>query len=435
MADRLLPRDAALDRLRTLHAKSIDLTLGRVHRLLDALGRPQDRLPPTIHVAGTNGKGSTVAFLRSIAEAAGLSVHAFTSPHLVRFAERIRLNGALITDEALAELIDRVEAANAGGEITFFEITTCAALQAFAATPADLLVLEVGLGGTWDATNVLDAPLASVIAPVDLDHREFLGDTIAQIARDKAGIIKPGRPAFSARQSPDAEREIAARAHAVGAPLFVMGRDFDPRAEGGRLVFEDARGRLDLPLPALGGPHQIANAGLAIGALRELFDFRETAFARGVEGASWPARLQRLAAGPLAERAAAAAAELLLDGGHNPHAARALSEAMRERGADGRPLVLITGLLANKDAAGFFGPFAPLRPRVFTVPIEAERVHAPQALTDAACAAGLQAEPCASAEEALSRALASADRPRVLICGSLYLAGEVLARSPDTWPT
>lgn len=435
MSDRLLPRDAALDRLGTLHARSIDLTLGRVHRLLEALGRPQDRLPPTIHVAGTNGKGSTVTFLRSIAEAAGLRVHAFTSPHLVRFAERIRLNGTLITDEALGELIDRVEAANAGGEITFFEITTCAAIQAFAETPADLLVLEVGLGGTWDATNVIDQPLAGVIAPVDLDHREFLGDTIAEIARDKAGIVKPGRPAFSARQHPDAEREIAARAEAVRAPLSVMGRDFDARAEAGRLVFEDAQGRLQLPPPALGGPYQIANAGLAIATLRGLFDFPEAAFARGLEAATWPARLQRLTRGPLGERAEAAGAELLLDGGHNPHAARALADAVRERGADGRPPVLITGLLANKDALGFFGPFASLRPRVFTVPIDADRPHAPEALAGFAREAGLSAEPCESVDEALERALASAGRPRVLICGSLYLAGEVLARSEETWPT
>jgi len=435
VADRLLPRDAALDRLKTLHARAIDLSLDRVRRLLDALGRPQDRLPPVIHVAGTNGKGSTLAFLRAIAEAAGLKVHVFTSPHLVRFAERIRLNGTLIADAALADLLDRVEAANAGEAVTFFEITTCAALQAFAETPADLVLVEVGLGGRWDATNVFEAPLAAVITPVDQDHAEFLGTDLAGIAAEKAGIVKRSRPVFSARQRPEAEVAIVRIADELSAPLFLMGRDFDAWAEKGRLIYQDDAGRLDLPRPALAGPHQIANAGLAVAALRRLGLAAEPAFAGGVAEARWPARLQQLTRGPLGARATAAGADLLLDGGHNPHAAAALAAALRELQArDPRPLALIVAMLGSKDAAGFFAPFAALRPRVFTVPFEAERTIPPPELATIATAAGLHAEPAADVEAALDRAL-TLDAPRVVICGSLYLAGEVLARSPETWPT
>ncbi len=434
MTDRLLPRDAALDRLKTLHARAIDLSLGRVERLLDALGRPQDRLPPVIHVAGTNGKGSTVAFLRAMAEAAGLRVHVFTSPHLVRFAERIRLTGTLITDEALAELLDRVEAANDGEPITFFEITTAAALRAFAETPADLCLVEVGLGGRWDATNVFAAPLASVITPVDYDHAEFLGTELAGVAAEKAGIVKRGRPVFSARQPPEAEAVIERVAGDLQAPLRMMGRDFDAWAENGRMTFSDDHGVLDLPLPALTGPHQIANAGLAIATLRGLTLVQDAVFDDGLRNARWPARLQRLTAGPLGEQARAAGADLILDGGHNPHAASALADALREMQArDPRPLALIVAMLASKDAGGFFGPLAALQPRVFTATFEAERVVPPPELAEVACGAGLQAEPMASVEAALDRAL-TLGAPRVVICGSLYLAGEVLARSEATWP-
>lgn len=435
MSDRLLPRDAALDRLKTLHARAIDLSLGRVERLLDALGRPQDRLPPVIHVAGTNGKGSTVAFLRAMAEAAGLRVHVFTSPHLVRFAERIRLGGTLISDEALADLLERVEAANAGGAITFFEITTCAALQAFAETPADLCLVEVGLGGRWDATNVFARPLASVITPVDYDHAEFLGTDLGGIAAEKAGIVKRGRPVFSARQRPEGEAVIERIAAELDAPLRTMGRDFDAWAENGRMTFSDEAGVLDLPAPALAGPHQIANAGLAVATLRGLALVPDGAFDEGVRTARWPARLQRLTAGPLGERARAAGADLILDGGHNPQAAAALAEALRELQArDPRPLALIVAMLASKDAAGFFAPLAALAPRVLTVSFEAERVVAPADLAGIARDGGLPAEPAPSVEAALDRALAL-KAPRVVICGSLYLAGVVLARSEATWPT
>jgi len=438
VSDHLLPRDAALDRLKTLHARAIDLSLGRVGRLLETLGRPQDRLPPVIHVAGTNGKGSTVAFLRAIGEAAGLRVHAFTSPHLVRFAERIRLAGRLIDDEALTDLLDRVERANAGEPITFFEITTAAALLAFAETPADLCLLEVGLGGRYDATNVVPAPAVSVIAPVDLDHREFLGDTVEQIAAEKAGILRPGVPAVIGRQSEPALGVIEAEAERLGAPLLVMGRDFDSWPERGGMAFSDAQGLLDLPGPALPGPHQVDNAGLAIAAARALADARITdaAVAAGIAGAVWPARMQRLTAGPLAEAAAARGADLWLDGGHNPHAARALADTLARMAArDGRPTTLIAGLLANKDADAWFAAFAGSGARVLTVGGYAEAATEPEALAEAARRAGLEAEPTGDLDTALSRALsANGPPPRLLIAGSLHLAGEALSRSPATWP-
>ena len=431
--DHLLPRDAALDRLKTLHARAIDLSLGRIERLLEALGRPQDRLPPTIHVAGTNGKGSTVAFLRAMAEAQGLRVHAFTSPHLVRFAERIRLAGEVIGEDALAALLDRVEAANAGEAITFFEITTAAALLTFSEVPADLLLLEVGLGGTWDATNVIASPLASVIAPVDYDHAEFLGTELAGIAAEKAGIIKAGRPVFSAGQALEAQGVIVARAAELGAPLTLGGRDWRAWSEGDGMVVQDNGGRLSLPAPALGGPHQVQNAGLAIATLRGLGLADEAAIARGLNSATWPARMQRITAGPLGAMAQEAGAELWLDGGHNPHAGRALGAALAEMSRDGRPLSLIVGMLGSKDASGFFAPLAALRAPVWTVSFEAERTTPPPELAATARAAGLDAQPAESVQAALAAALAGG-ATRVVICGSLYLAGEVLARDEATWP-
>jgi dihydrofolate synthase/folylpolyglutamate synthase len=438
MTDHLRAHDAALERLRALHPIKIDLSLGRITRLLEALGRPQDRLAPVVHVAGTNGKGSTVAFVRAIAEAAGMRVHVLTSPHLVRFAERIRLAGTLITDEALAELLARVEAANAGQPITFFEITTAAALLAFAETPADLCVLEVGLGGRFDASNVVDAPAVSVICPVDYDHREFLGDDLARIAWEKAGIIKPGRPVVCARQAEAADAAIEREAARLGAPLALMGRDFDAWAERGRMAFSDERGLEDLPAPRLAGAHQVANAGLAIAACKTLGDPRidAEALAAGVAAASWPARLQPLTAGPYGARARARGADLWLDGGHNPHAARAVALAFASLANDGRPVVMITGMLANKDAAGFFRPFADLSPRVLAIPFDAAAAADPEALAAAARQAGLEARACAGLDEALDLALAGeGPTPHVLICGSLYLAGEVLAASPETWPS
>ncbi|MFN3859772.1 MAG: bifunctional folylpolyglutamate synthase/dihydrofolate synthase [Caulobacter sp.] len=436
MSDHLRAHDAALERLRALHPRKIDLSLGRMRRLCAALGDPQRRLPPVIHVAGTNGKGSTVAFLRAMAEAEGLRVHVFTSPHLVRFAERIRLAGTLISDPHLAEVLARVEAANGGEPATFFEITTAAAFQAFSEVPADLLLLEVGLGGSLDATNVIEAPAVSVIAPVDHDHREFLGDSLTAIAGEKAGIIKPGRPVVCAWQQEEAFAVIEARAAALGAPLTAMGRDFDAYEQGGRLLVQFEDRLLDLPAPALSGGHQFANAGLAAAAALALGGIGEGAIAEGVAGARWPARLQRLTAGPLAARATAAGSDLWLDGGHNVHAARALADTLaRWKGRDGRETVLVCGLLANKDAEGFFDALRGGPAEVIATPFEAEAASPPERVVAAARAAGLAARAAASLDEALELALAGGGHPRrVLICGSLYLAGEVLALSPETWP-
>jgi dihydrofolate synthase/folylpolyglutamate synthase len=439
MTDRLLPVDAALERLKALHPKKIDLSLGRMKRLCAALGHPERKLPPVVHVAGTNGKGSTVAFVRAIAEAAGLKVHVYTSPHLVRFAERIRVAGALISDDQLSAALDRVEAANAGQPITFFEVTTAAAFTAFADTPADVCVLEVGLGGALDATNVIERPAVSVITPVDYDHREFLGDTIEQVAAEKAGILKAGAPAVIGRQRENALAVIESRADKLGVPLTVLGRDFDAYAERDGMVFQGLDRLYDLPRPSLAGPHQIENAALAIVAAGALGDPRidSEALAQGIAHATWPGRFQHLTSGPLAERAKAAGADLVLDGGHNAHAAKALARAVGDLGRrDGRPPVLITGMLANKDALAFFSEFAALKPPVFTVPVESEAATEPRALAQTARMLGLEAEPCDSLEQALQRALATGGEPppRVLICGSLYLVGEALSRSPETWP-
>ena len=438
MTDLLRASDRALERLKDLHPKKIDLSLERIERVLDALGRPQDALAPVIHVAGTNGKGSTVAFVRAIAEAAGLSVNVLTSPHLVRFVERIRLGGELIGEAHLNDVLERVEAANAGAPITFFEITTAAAILAFAEREADLCILEVGLGGRFDATNVVDRPAVSVIAPVDYDHREFLGTNLGQIAWEKAGIVKPGRPVVSARQAEAAEAAIEAEAERMGAPLELMGRDFDAWQERGRLIFQDRRGLEDLPAPGLVGEHQIDNAGLAVAAIRALGDGRigEEALAAGVGGASWPARFQRLTAGPYGRMAQDHGADLWLDGGHNPHAARAVARQLERLARDGRGVAIIAGLLANKDARGFFEPFVPLGPRILTIPFEAEAAAGPTELAEAAVAAGhVSVQACGDLRHALHSALdVDGPPPHVLICGSLYLAGEVLAASPETWP-
>lgn len=421
-------------RLRARHPQRIDLSLGRMRALCAALGDPQHRLPPVIHVAGTNGKGSTVAFIRAIAKAAGLRVHAYTSPHLVRFNERIRLAGRLIEDEALNAVLDRVEAAidASGSEATVFESTTAAAFLAMSETPADLAVIEVGLGGVLDATNVIERPLLSVITPVDLDHAEFLGTSLRGVAVEKAGILKPGARGLIARQAEEAMAAIEAAAAAVHAPLTVMGVDFDAWAERGGLAFQDQNRFLDLPAPALAGPHQIANAGLAVAVALEL-DLPEAAIAEGLAGARWPARMQRLTAGPYGEAARAADAELWLDGGHNPHAARALAQTLAERQAKApRPLALVVGMLANKDAGGFFEALRESGATIFTTPFDGAAAE-PEALAAVARGHGLGATACASVEEALDRAL-RLGAGRVVICGSLYLAGEVLGASRETWP-
>ena len=436
MSDHLRTHDAALARLQGLHPKAIDLSLGRVQRLCAALGHPEQRLSPIIHVAGTNGKGSTVAFIRAIAEAAGLSTHVYTSPHLVRFAERIRLNGRLISDEALAQTLEEVERVNAGEPITFFEITAAAAFHAFASTPADLTIIEVGLGGRFDATNVIPAPNVAVIAPVDYDHREFLGDDLAGIAREKAGILKPGSIGVSALQAPAAKAAIIEEAQKVGAPLSWMGRDFTAQADGDHMIWRSEPLILRLPRPGLTGDYQIANAGLAIAAVQALNDPRITsaAFEAGLRNVVWPARLQQLTAGPLSEITAAAGGSLWLDGGHNPHAATALAHCMAEMGReDPRPLVVIMGLLANKDAHGVIAPFNALKCRMIFTDFDASAAAKGADLAAVADAMGVQSETARDVGTAV--AAACADGPaRVLICGSLYLAGEVLALSPLTWP-
>ena len=438
MYDPIRASDAVIQRLRANHPSLIDLTTGRVERLLAALGHPEKKLPPVIHVAGTNGKGSTVAYLRAIAEAQGLRVHAITSPHLVRFAERIRIAGKLITDEELEALIARVEDANAGQEISFFEITTVLAFLAFAETPADLCIVEVGLGGRFDATNVFEAPAVSVITPIDYDHLEMLGPELWKIAWEKAGIIKARRPAVVARQADEAMEVIEREADDRMAPLFVMGRDFDAWEERGRLMVQMPDRLLDLPAPSLFGGHQFDNAGLAVAAALT-FDhgLGEEAIARGVSGASWPARFQRLTKGPLAEMARARGADLWLDGGHNPHAGRALAEAAsRLVDRDPRPLVLVTGMFARKDAEGFLRPFAEMHPKVFATTFDSPNAAPAEEIAVAALAAGLDVEIVADVADGVSRALGmEGPAPHLLVCGGLHFAGEVLAMSPETWPT
>jgi dihydrofolate synthase/folylpolyglutamate synthase len=436
--DPLRALDVVVERMRALHPSLIDLTTGRIERLLEALGRPQDRLPPVIHIAGTNGKGSTTAYLRAIAEAAGLKVHVLTSPHLVRFVERIRVAGVLLTEEALAGLIDRAEAANAGAPISFFEMATAVALTAFADTPADLCLIEVGLGGRYDATNVFERPAVTVITPVDYDHLELLGPELSKIAWEKAGIMRRGRPCVVARQPDEALAVIEAEAVKVGAPLTLMGRDVDAWEAQGRLAVQTGDRLLDLPAPGLFGGYQFDNAGLAVAAILALDDPRidEAAIAQGVAKAVWPARFQRLTAGPLAARAQARDATLWLDGGHNPHAGKAVAEAIERLVARSpRPVTLIVGMFARKDARGYFEAFARLNPRLLTAPFESEHAAAPEDLAKAARDAGLAAEPAASLEDAFARALdAPGPAPHIVICGGLHFAGEVLAMSEETWP-
>lgn len=426
--------DPVSERLRARHPQRIDLSLERMRVLCAALGDPQHKLPPVIHVAGTNGKGSTVALIRAIAEAAGLKVHAYTSPHLVRFNERVRLAGKLIEDDHLNAILDRIEAimAETNSEATVFESTTAAAFLAMSETPADLAIIEVGLGGVLDATNVIERPLLSVIAPVDYDHAEFLGTDLAAIASEKAGVLKAGAPAVIARQKEEAMAAIERRAADVHARLNVLGVDFDAWAERGGLAFQTAELFMDLPAPALAGAHQIDNAALAVAAAVEL-DLPEAAIAEGLKRVRWPARLQRISAGPYGAAAKAAEAELWLDGGHNPHAARALAAFLAERqGRAPRPLALICGMLNNKDAGGFFAALKDSQATVFTVGFDGAAAE-PTALAAVARGHGLAATPAGSVSEALDLAL-RLGAGRVAICGSLYLAGEVLGASEETWP-
>ncbi len=428
--------DAAIAALSALHPKGYDLSLGRVSRLLDRLGRPQDRLPPVIHIAGTNGKGSASAFARALIEATGRSVHVHTSPHLVSWRERYRLGapggGRLADDGTLAEAIARVADANAGQAITVFEILTAAMFVLFSEHPADAAIVEVGLGGRFDATNVIVRPAVSLIMPVSLDHVDHLGDTPEKIASEKAGIIKPGVPVVIGEQPFEAAREVLLSiADERNAPSIAYGRDFFAWSEHGRLVVQDQNGLLDLPLPRLPGRHQLSNAAAAIEAVKAAgFAVTDATAAHAMRHVDWPARLQRLPEGRLTGFAQAGA-EIWLDGGHNPGAAAVIAEAidaMNDR--DPQPLVLIAGMINTKDQRGFFSAFRRLAPTVFTVPVDSSEAGVPAAvLAERAGEAGIQAEPCSSIEAALRAAARQAGQPspRILVCGSLYLAGNVLA--------
>jgi dihydrofolate synthase/folylpolyglutamate synthase len=430
------PLGELIARLSALHPKRVDLDLERMHRLLQRLGHPERKLPPVIHVAGTNGKGSTIAYLRAILEAAGLRVHAYTSPYLVRVNECFRLGraggGVFVDDDELRAALEHCERVNAGAPITIFEIETAAAFSLFAQHPADVVLLEVGLGGRLDATNVIDAALASVIAPVSMDHSEFLGDTLTAIAGEKAGIIKRGVPVICAEQPPEAMAAIEAQARRLRAPLHSAGQEWHVSVERGRLVYQDDRGLMDLAAPKLFGRHQFDNAGLAIATLRaqDVFRIEPAAFEAGIVNAEWPARMQRLAAGRLTEQGPQGC-EIWLDGGHNAEGGRVAAAALgdlEERVS--RPLVVIVGMMASKDASSFLANFAGLTRHIIAVQIpDRDNAMPPDRLADAARALGMRVEISGGVEAALQSLarLAYEVPPRVLITGSLYLAGHVLS--------
>lgn len=424
---RAAPSDAILERLLSLHPKIIDLSLDRMHRILATLGHPERSLPPVIHIAGTNGKGSVAAMLRAGLEASGERVHVYTSPHLVRFHERIRLAGALIGEDELSALLEECEAANGAEPITYFEITTAAAFLAFSRVPADRLILETGLGGRLDATNVVAAPAMTVITTVSLDHQQYLGETLSQIAGEKAGILKPGAPCVIGPQVDEAMDAIERQADALGVELITYGRDWQSWEEHGRLIFQDDGGLMDLGPPALAGRHQHLNAGIAIAALKRL-GFGEEICAAGPALASWPGRIQRLREGPLAA-SAPEGADIILDGGHNEAAGKALADylaAATER--SDQPIYLVCGMLETKSAADYLAPFDGVVRKVFTVRVpEAEASFSAEDLANIARGAGLYAEPVETVADAIYAIGASAEPgARIVICGSLYLVGAVL---------
>ena len=434
--------DRLLGELKQLHPLLIDLSLDRIRQLLAKLGHPERRLPPVIHIAGTNGKGSTVAFLKAMAEASGLRTHAYISPHLVRFHERISLaspdgRSRPIEETALVELLGRVAGVNDGAPMTFFEITTAAAFVAFAEHPADVVVLETGLGGDFDATNVVDRPALTIITPISMDHADKLGATIAAIASTKAGILKPDVPAVISRQEPEALEVIRQEARKLKAPLMTWDEDFTAFEQAGRLLFQSESELLDLPLPALAGPHQIVNAGAAVAAaiaLRSL-GFTDAGIASGLKTAAWPARFQRLQTSELRLGVDCDEMELWLDGGHNPAGGRALAEtvaALEERSS--KPLHLVVGMMGQKDAQGFLAPFVGQVAHVWTVPIPGahEQPFDPVQLAQISRQLGMPATTVSSVRAALDEIAfnlrdGDAGAVRVLICGSLYLAGNVLS--------
>ncbi len=414
--------DLILSRMMALHPKIIDLTLDRVWRLLAELGHPERSLPPVIHIAGTNGKGSTQAMIRAGMEATGDKVHAYTSPHLARFHERIRLAGETISEDYLTDILEECETANGGIPITYFEITTCAALLAFARTPADWTLLEVGLGGRLDATNVVDKPRLTIITPVSVDHQQYLGETLREIAGEKAGILKRGVACIVGPQAPDGLDVIEAKAERLGAPLLVHGQHWHAFEERGRLIFQDESGLLDLPLPNLPGPHQIDNAGAALAALRHL-GAGEAACEAAVTDAYWPARMQRLTRGTLVE--AAGDCELWLDGGHNPAGGEAVAATLARMPKKVTHLIL--GMLNTKDIAGYLRPVAAEAETLTAVSIPGEANTLTADATQAAAArAGIKADTAESVLVAVRRVAAADPGGRILICGSLYLAGYVL---------
>jgi len=421
--------DAILKRLTTLYPKFMDLGLDRQWRLLAQLGNPQDRLPPVIHVAGTNAKGSTIAYLRAMLEAAGKRVHVYTSPHLVRFNERVRLAGKLVSTRRINDALEEVERINAGQPITQFEITTSAALKLFAETPADYLLLEVGLGGDFDSTNVINHPLGTIITPVDFDHQKWLGYSIAEIASHKAGILKRGAPAVIGRQRDEGLAAIERVAARLRVTPFVQGRDYDSYAQDGRLIYQDEAGLIDLPPPALIGHHQFDNAGIAIAAVRHFnLPVSEAEIAAGLRSVIWPARIQPLK-GKLRDLLPRSS-ELWLDGAHNAHGAAALAVSLEEMNAARRkPLILIVGMMNTREPADFLKSFVPMAPRVLALTIPGEpNAHPAGHIAEAAMAAGLSARTHRSVESAL-RDAAGTPGARVVICGSLYLGGDVLAKN------
>jgi dihydrofolate synthase/folylpolyglutamate synthase len=423
--------DAVLERLSRLHPKIIDLSLSRVERLLAALGHPERRLPPVVHVAGTNGKGSVLAYLRAMFEASGRRVHVYVSPHLVRFNERIRLAGTLIDEPLLIELLEECERANGGEPITFFEITTAAAFLAFERAPADVLLLETGLGGRLDATNVIDRPLATAITPVSMDHMQFLGDSLAAIAGEKAGILKAGVPAAIGPQPSEAMAVIEARAAEIGAPLHRFGAEWSIEPDGDGFVYRGRAATLRLPAPNLPGRHQIDNAGVALACLDLMgagFALTQPQIAAGLTSADWPARLQRLTRGPLSDMLSEGS-ELWLDGGHNEAAGAVLAEMAK--GWQDRPLHLVFGMLDTKEPRAFLGHLAPFVRSLQAVPIPGEHASLTPAQSAAhARAVGIQAAEADDVEAAVAAILKAEREPcRILICGSLYLAGTVLAEN------
>ena len=428
-----------IEKLMTLHPKGFDLSLDRIRRLLEVLDNPHRKLPPVIHIAGTNGKGSATAFCSALLEAAGLAVHVHTSPHLVNWHERYRIGvpggrSQIVEDEVFADALRRVSSANAGQTITVFEILTAVTFLLFSEQPADAVILEVGLGGRFDATNVVERPAVSVIMPISLDHQPYLGDRVELIAAEKAGIMKRGCPVVIGKQEYSPALDVLVEsAERLSCPMAVYGQDFSAHEEFGRLIYQDEFGLADLPLPRLPGRHQIANAAAAIRAVKAAgFAVTDAMIEKAMATVEWPGRLQRLTEGRLLELAPKDA-EVWVDGGHNPGAGEVIAEAMaglEERRA--RPLYLVTGMINTKDPVGYFRAFADIAEHVFTVPIRGSDAGLdPVALAESAFDAGLVAEPAGSVAEALAeivrRQLPAAVPPRILIGGSLYLVGNVLA--------